>query len=65
VNDRLRTLLCCLVLQAGSFTGVPMRPEQVQDLMHALNNPKVAQTDPEGHAAGDEPDASESPATTN
>jgi hypothetical protein len=42
-----------------------MRPEQVQDLMHALNNPKVAQTDPEGHTAGDEPEASESPATTN
>ena len=33
--------------------GVPMRPEQIQDLMRAMNVPKVAQTNPEESPAGD------------
>jgi hypothetical protein len=52
LKQRLRTCLCCLVLEMGALTGVPMRPEQIQDLMHALNRPKVAQTDPEQDMQG-------------
>ena len=33
--------------------GVPMRPEQIQDLMRAMNVPKVAQTNPEESNSGD------------
>jgi hypothetical protein len=52
---RLRTLLCCAVLQIGALVGVPMRPEQIRDLMHDLNQPKAAQTNPEHDASGGRP----------
>jgi hypothetical protein len=61
INRRLRALLCCLALQAGTIAGVPMRPEQIRDLLHTLNNPKVAQTDPEHKPAGDEPETGDTP----
>ena len=47
LKRRLRSLLCCVVLEFGALMGVPMRPEQIQALMHSLNSPKVAKTDPE------------------
>lgn len=52
MRERLRTCLCCIALEMGALTGVPMRPEQIQDLLHALNRPKVAQTDPEQDTQG-------------
>ena len=52
IGERLRTVLCCATLQAGAFAGIPMRPEQIRDLMQSLNQPKIAQTNPEeDHAA--------------
>jgi len=55
MNRRLRTLLCCVALQVGTIAGVPMRPEQIRDLMQTLNNPKVAQTNPEAKPTGKDP----------
>jgi hypothetical protein len=52
-HERLRTLACCGILQLGTLVGVPMRPEQVQDLMRTLNQPKLAQTDPDERSNGD------------
>lgn len=55
---RLRTVACCAILEIGTLMGLPMRPEQVQDLMRAMNVPRVAQTNPEesntegGHHSG-------------
>ena len=46
-KSRLRTLLCCAVLELGALAGIPMRPEQIKDLMQSLNQPKVAQTNPD------------------
>ena len=37
----------CLVLGLGSMTGVVMRPEEIEELMSAMNKPKVAHTIPE------------------
>jgi hypothetical protein len=62
VSRRLRTMLCCVALQMGALAGVPMPPEQIRDLMHTLNNPKIAQTDPEAKPSADEPEPDESPA---
>lgn len=57
VKGRLRTLLCCAVLELGALAGIPMRPEQIEKLMQTLNQPKVAQTDPDYRPSGDrEPD---------
>ena len=47
LKNRLRTIACCVVLQAATLMGVPMRPDQVQELMHSLNQPKLARTTPE------------------
>jgi hypothetical protein len=56
---RLRTVACCAILEIGTLMGVPMRPEQIQDLMRAMNVPKLAQTNPDECATGDgaHPDA--------
>jgi hypothetical protein len=53
VKRRLRTLFCCLALEVGVLLGVPMRPEEIRDLMQTLNMPKIAQTNPEGAEDGD------------
>ncbi len=33
--------------------GMPMRAEQIQELMHAMNVPNIARTDPEESPSGD------------
>ena len=53
VKHRLRTLLCCAVLEIGVLFGVPMRPEQIRELMQTLNKPKLAQTNPDRTSDGD------------
>jgi hypothetical protein len=47
ITRRLRTVACCAILEIGTLMGVPMRPEQIQDLMRAMNVPKLAQTNPD------------------
>jgi len=47
IRERLRTLACCMILQLAATIGLPMRPEQVLDLMRVLNQPKVARTNPQ------------------
>jgi len=61
ITRRLRTVACCAILEIGTLMGVPMRPEQIQDLMRAMNVPKVAQTNPDESNTGD---GSHSSATT-
>ena len=62
LKHRLRTLLCCAVLEAGVLFGVPMRPEQIRELMQMLNKPKIAQAGPQLTAHGDKPDADDAAA---
>jgi hypothetical protein len=52
ITRRLRTVACCAILEIGTLMGVPMRPEQIQDLMRAMNVPKLAQTNPDDQPAG-------------
>lgn len=40
-GSKLRKLLLPLALFAGSFGGVPMLPEDIQELMHATNQQKI------------------------
>ena len=54
MRHRLRTILLCLVLEMGALTGVPMRPEEIEELMHTMNQPKVAHTIPDEHEKGDD-----------
>jgi hypothetical protein len=49
----LRTLLVCLLLSVGSLGGIPMRPEEIEELMHNLNQPKNTVTIPGESENGD------------
>jgi hypothetical protein len=54
ITRRLRTVACCAILELGTLIGVPMRPEQIQELMRSLNTPKIAHTTPEESHRGDD-----------
>jgi len=53
--SRLRVVFVCAALQLGVFSGVPMRPEQIQELMHQMNQPKLAHVLPADEEGGDDP----------
>jgi hypothetical protein len=38
----------------GVLSGVPMRPDEIQDLMHQMNQPKVARQRPSEDDTGDD-----------
>ena len=61
VKHRLRTILCCGILEVAALMGVPMRPSEIQDLMHSLNQPKTAQTNPDETGNSDAPDPGRPP----
>lgn len=52
-RKRLRTVLACSVLQLGTMLGIPMRAEQIDELMRTLNDPKRAHALPGQTEAGD------------
>jgi hypothetical protein len=53
LKKRLRTLLACAGLEIGVLMGVPMRPEQIKELMHQMNQPTLAHVLPSEEEAGD------------
>lgn len=44
---RLSRLFLCAFLQFGVLAGVPMRPEQIAELMQMLRQPTLAHVEPE------------------
>jgi hypothetical protein len=44
----------------AAVIGVPIRPEQIQDLMRVLNEPKIARTNPDESNRGDGPKTDDS-----
>ena len=52
---RLRTILCCSVLQMAALFGLPMRADEIQELMQSLARPKVARITPDESAKGEGP----------
>jgi hypothetical protein len=52
INRKLRTLLLCLPLLLGAGIGMPMRPEEIEELMHTMNQQTIAYTIP-GETADD------------
>jgi hypothetical protein len=53
--SRLRVAFICAALQFGVFSSVPMRPEQIQALMHQMNQPKLAHALPADEEGEDDP----------
>ena len=54
VKKRLRVLLACAALEMGVLMGVPMRPEEIRELMHQMNQPTLAHVLRREDEAGDD-----------
>ena len=52
---RFSRLFLCVFLEFGALAGVPMRPEQIKELMQMLSQPKLA------HVVPDESERDEGP----
>ena len=50
---RLRVLFLCGTLQLGVLVGVPMRPDEIQELMNQISQPKLAHMLPTDEDDGD------------
>jgi hypothetical protein len=44
IKRRLRTLFLCLPLLLGALSGMTMRPEEIEELMHSMNQQKIVVT---------------------
>ncbi len=53
-RGRLRTVLVCAVLEMGVLTGVPVRVEQIEELLRAFNQPRIAETEARRAEVGDD-----------
>ena len=51
---RFRNLMICVILALNSLHGVYMRHDQVEELMNAMNAPKIAHVLREEHDNGDD-----------
>mgnify|MGYP003390434121 FL=1 len=60
LRQRLRTLAVCAMLECAALTGMAMRPEDIQELMRTMHQPKLAHVIPDDNEHGDpEPDNTE------
>ncbi len=55
MRKRLRVVFVCTFLQFGALMGVPMRPQEIQELMQVMNVPKIAHVLPSEECDGDDP----------
>jgi hypothetical protein len=53
IKRKLRALLLCLPLLLGSMVGAPMRPDEIEELMQAMNQQKIAYTTRDESENGD------------
>jgi hypothetical protein len=54
---KLRTIFVCAFLQVGVLAGVPMRPEQIRELMQQMNAPTITHVLPSEDESGEPPSA--------
>lgn len=47
MKQLFRKLLLCSVFAFGSLIGIPMRPEQIAELMRSTSRPKIVYTIPD------------------
>lgn len=53
LSSRLRTILVCSMLEFAALVGMPMRAEQIQELMRTMNRPTIAHVVPAEDEHGD------------
>ena len=44
IKHRLRALFLCMPLLLGALSGMAMRPEEIEELMHSMNQQKIVVT---------------------
>lgn len=54
IKHKLRMLLLYLPLLAGSLSGVPMLPEDIDQIMEALNQERIEYVIPDDSENGDD-----------
>ena len=54
IKHRLRMLALCLPLLMGAAFGMPMRPEEIEELMHSTNQQTITCTIPGDKETTDE-----------
>ena len=54
---RFRKIFLCMVLCVASMKGVRMRPEEIEELMRTMNQPKLVRKFAEEDERGDDPTA--------
>ena len=54
LKGRLRKCVFCTILAAASMGGVLMSPEEIEQLMFAMNRPKIVRTVPEERETDDD-----------
>jgi hypothetical protein len=47
LKNSLRKIVLCLTLEAGLIMGMPMRPEEIEELMRCTSRPEIVRTTPE------------------
>ena len=55
MRQRFQKMFLCLVLCVGSQIGLPMRPEEIEELMRTMNQPKIVRKFAEEEGRGDGP----------
>jgi hypothetical protein len=55
MKKRFQRILLCLVLSAGSQIGIPMPPDEIEELMRTMNQPKLVRKFAEEEDQGDDP----------
>jgi hypothetical protein len=54
-TTRLRVVFVRSMLQWSAMMGMPMRPDEIQEVMHQMNQPEMAHGLPTDEDEGDEP----------
>jgi hypothetical protein len=55
IKQKLRNVLLSVSLAMAVVAGAPMRPEEIEDLLLQVNQPKIAHTLPARNDDGDDP----------
>jgi hypothetical protein len=55
IKKKFRKILLIGAIGLALLTATPMRPEEIEELMHQMNQPKVAHTLPDESDQGDPP----------
>ena len=55
MKQRFRKVLLLLALYVGSQMGMPMRAEEIEELMRTMNQPKLVRKFVEEEDRGDDP----------